>query len=57
MREVIWVVVEGGQPEVGYTFHLDKGSSAVSISDRKRHNSQDMLRQLLAKVWHHTYPH
>ena len=33
--------IRGGQPEVGYTFHKDTGSRAMSsLSDRSEYNSQ-----------------
>ena len=45
-------------PKVGYTFHWDTDSSAVSsVSDRNRLNQQDKLRQSLAAVWHHLHPY
>ena len=38
-------LAEGGHPEVGYTFHQDTDSSAMSlISDRNRHDPQNSLR-------------
>ena len=40
-----WVVVEGGQPEAGYTFHKDTGSSTVSsLSNRNKHTIQNIGR-------------
>ena len=48
----------GGKPKVGYTFHQDTGSGAMSsVRDRYRHNPQDRQRWLLAVVWHHPYPY
>ena len=49
---------EGRQPKVGYHFHFDTGSGAVSSkSNKNRHSPQDRLRQLLAAVWHPINPY
>ena len=49
---------EGGQLEVGYTFHWDTGSSAVlSTSDKNRHSVKGRPRWLLAAVWHPMHPY
>ena len=49
---------EGRQLEVGYTFHWDTDSSAVSsTSDKNRHSPQGRSRQLLAAVWHPMQPY
>ena len=46
------VVGEGGQLEVGYTFHLDTDSSAVSsVCDRNRHGSLGRPRRSLGTTW------
>ena len=51
------MVGESGQLEVGYTFHKDTDTNAVSLlSDRNEYNSQYTYhrpRQLLATVWQH----
>ena len=52
--------VSGGcrQLKVGYNFHQDTGSSAVSlVRDRNRHSPQDQQRWLLAVVWHYSHPY
>ena len=57
MREMGWVMGEGGQMEAGYTFHNDKESSAVSsLSDRNEYNLQHKPRRSLAAVCHNMHP-
>ena len=49
-----WVVGEGEQSEVGYSFHKDANSSVVSsLSNRNKYNSHHRPRQSLTAVWYH----
>ena len=53
-----WVEGDGEQAEVGYTFHWETDSIAVSsTSDKNRHGPQGRPRQSLVAFWHPMYPY